>query len=150
LLLGLGTERASVAVMNLVGEWVPRRRAIPVLAPLVICLCGEGLLQADAVSFAGIFNAAGIAANVVLGLVLAPLLLEASRRTGDLTPGVLVPLAGRRATAAALIAGGTLLLVALATVLATGLLLRVVALAALGALVSLVWLARRDRPTARR
>jgi hypothetical protein len=116
-----------------------------VLAPLLICLGGELLLDADAVSFAGIFNAAGIAANVVLGLVLPPLLLQASRRTGDATPGLVVPLAGRRGVGVALVVFGVVLLLALATVLANGVLLRVVALAALGALVSLVWLARRDR-----
>jgi hypothetical protein len=143
LLLGLGTQRAAVALMDLVEEWVPRRRLLPVLAPLAICVLGEALLDLNQVSFTGIFNATGIATNVVLGLAIPVLLLAASRRTGDITPGVRVPLLGRRSFAAALLAFDVALLLALATVLADGTLLRVVALAALGALVALSWLARR-------
>jgi hypothetical protein len=142
LLLGLGIERAAVAVMNLVAERLSGPRALPVLVPLAICLIGEGLLEANSVSFAGVFNAAGIAANVVLGLALPFLLIAASRRSGDVTPGLTVPLAGRRGVAAAMFVADAALLVALATVLGHGVMLRVVALGALGALAAFLWLAR--------
>jgi hypothetical protein len=143
LLLGLGTQRASVMMMDLVDEWLPRRKALAVLVPVAICLIGEVLLELGAVSFTGIFNAAGIASNVVLGLALPVLLLAASRRTGDLTPALRVPLLGRRVVVVVLLVADALLLVALATFLADGALLRVTALAGLGAFVALVWLAPR-------
>lgn len=144
LLLGLGTQRASVALMDLVDERLPGRRLLPVLAPLAICLLGELLLDLGAVSFTAIFNAAGIAANVVLGLAVPPLLLAASRRSGDLEPGLRVPLLARGPVLAGLLLADGLLLVALATVLADGTLLRVVALGALGALAAFVWLGVRS------
>ena len=143
LLLGLGTERAAVALMDLVEERAPRRRVLPVLAPLAICVVGEVLLDLGEVSFTGVFNAAGIAANVVLGLAVPVLLLAVSRRTGELTPGLRVPLLGRRTVAAALLVGDALLLLALATVLSDGTMLRVIALASLAALAELLWLCRR-------
>ena len=142
LLLGLGIERASVAVMHLIQERVPSRPVLPVLVPLVICLVGEALLAADAVSFAGVFNAAGIASNVVLGLALPFLLVAAGRRTGDVEAGLTVPLAGRRSVATVMVLADAALLVALATVLSDGAVLQVVALGALGALGALVYLGR--------
>ncbi|HEY2055884.1 MAG TPA: hypothetical protein VGH14_18275 [Solirubrobacterales bacterium] len=145
LLLGLGTERAAVALLDLVEERLPGRRLLPAAVPLAVCLVGEGLLDLGAVSFSGIFNAAGIAANVVLGLALPGLLLAAARASGDIEPGLRVPLLGRRAFLAALLIADALLLIALATVLADGALVRVLAPAALGALVALVWLATPRR-----
>jgi hypothetical protein len=142
LLLGLGIERAAVAVMDLVAERVAGGRTLPVIAPLVVCLVGEGLLEAGEISFAGVFNAAGIAANVVLGLAMPLLLVQASRRTGDLEPGVSVPLAGRRSVVIGMVSADVLLLVALATVLEDGPVVRAAAVAALGALGTMVWLAR--------
>lgn len=145
LLLGLGTQRASVGLMDLVDEWMPSRRAIPVLAPIVICLLGELLLDLGEASFSGVFNAAGIATNVVLGLALPVLLLRVSRRTGDLTPGLVVPLLGRRPVAVGLLLADAALLVALMSALGDDRLLRVVAFLALVALVALVWLSREPR-----
>jgi amino acid permease len=143
LLLGLGTERAAVALMDLVEERGPSRRALPIIAPLAICVLGEVLLDLGAVSFTGVFNAAGLATNVVLGLAVPVLLLAVSRRTGDLTPGIRVPLLGRRVVAGALLAADFLLLLALATVLSDGTMVRVVSVASLAALAELLWLCRR-------
>ncbi len=47
LLLGLGMERTSIAVMNLVAERLPDgSRLLPAPAPLAVCLLGEALLGA--------------------------------------------------------------------------------------------------------
>jgi amino acid permease len=144
LLLGLGTERAAVAFMDLVAERMPRPRLVPVLAPAAICVLGEALLELGEVSFSGVFNAAGIAANVVLGLAVPVLLVRASRRSDEPAPAVRVPLIGRRGVARVLLVGDALLLAALATVLADGAVERVAAAIALAGLATVVWLSRRD------
>lgn len=137
LLLGLGMERTSVAVMNLVAEWVPGR-VLPIAAPLALCALGEVLLGADLVSFSGVFQVAGVATNVIVGAALPMLLLAASRRTGDLEPGARVPLFGSPAAVAVLIGFDALLLVGFATVLADDPLMRIVAVGALLALAAIV------------
>jgi hypothetical protein len=142
LLLGLGTERAAVVLMDLVHERLPERRLAPVLAPIVICVLGEVLLDLGEVSFSGVFNAAGIVANVVLGLVVPLLLLAVSRRTGELAPGLRVPLLGRRPIRIGLLVCDALLLLALATVLGNSGTERVAAVIALAAMAAVLWLSR--------
>jgi len=145
LLLGLGMERTSVAVMHLAAERLPdgrRGRLLAIAAPLAVCALGEILLGADLVSFSEVFGVAGVVANVVLGLALPLLLLVASRASGDLPAAARVPLAGRPAVAGAIIAADAVLLVAFATVLSDDLLRRtgaVVGLVSLVATTALAW-----------
>jgi hypothetical protein len=145
LLLGLGIERTSVAVMNLVAERLPRRRLVAVLAPLAVCALGEILLGADSVTFSGVFGVSGVATNVVLAIAVPLLLLLAARRGGDLEPepGARVALFGRPVAVWASVALSALLLVAFATVLADRVLLRVAAVVSLAALLATVGLAVR-------
>ena len=150
LLLGLGTERAAVAFVDLVAERMGGRRLVPVLAPVAICVLGEVLLELGEVSFSGVFNAAGIAANVVLGLAVPVLLVRASRRSDEPAPGARVPLIGRRWFARLLLIADALLLLALATVLADGVVERVAAAIALAGLATVVWLSRGETLRGRR
>ncbi len=146
LLLGLGIERTVIAVMRLTAERLPERsRALAPVAPLAVCLVGEALLAADAVSFSGILGVAGIATNVVLALALPLLLLLAARRSGDVRPGpgAVVPLFGAPVAVWSLVAAAGVLLVLFATVLSDQLLLQIAAALSLGALVVTVVLARR-------
>lgn len=155
LLLGLGLERTSVAVMRLVAERTPDGapasgsggsrvvRLLPALAPLLVCLVGEALLAADAVTFSAILGVAGVATNVLLAIALPLLLLLAARRSGDLEPGpgATVPLLGRPG-AWSIVASAAALLGLFATVLTDDPLLRVAAMLSLAALVATVALAR--------
>lgn len=145
LLLGLGLERTSVAVMNLVAERLPGRRAAAVLAPLVVCGIGEVLLGAGSVTFSDVFGVAGIATNVVLALALPLLLLLAARRGGDLPAGrgARVPLFGRPVAVWTCVVLAAALLVAFATVLADRVLLQVAAAVSLAALLAMAGLAIR-------
>ncbi len=146
LLLGLGMERTSIAVMKLLAERLPpTRQRLAILAPLAICLLGEALLGAGAVSFSAIFGVAGIATNVLLAIALPLLLLLAARAGGDLRPGrgAVLPLFGAPAAAWAVVLLAALLLAGFATVLADTVLLRVAALVSLAALATTVALARR-------
>jgi hypothetical protein len=146
LLLGLGLERTSVAVMRLVEERTPGEGTVlPALAPLAICLLGEVLLAADAVTFSAIFGVAGVATNVLLAIALPLLLLLAARRGGDIEPGpgAVVPLFGRPAAAWSLIVLAGVLLALFGTVLSDGALLRVAATLSLLALVVTALLAQR-------
>ncbi len=146
LLLGLGIERTAIAVMNLTAERLPeRRRALAPVAPLAVCLVGEALLAADAVSFSGIMGVAGIATNVLLALALPLLLLLAARRSGDVRPGpgAVVPVFGAPVAVWSLVAAAGVLLVLFATVLSDQLLLQVAAGLSLVALVVTVVLSRR-------
>jgi hypothetical protein len=146
LLLGLGIERTAIAVMNLTAERLPKRsRALAPIAPLAVCLVGEALLAADAVSFSGIMGVAGIATNVLLALALPLLLLLAARRSGDVRPGpgAVVPVFGAPVAVWSLVAAAGVLLVLFATVLSDQLLLQVAAGLSLVALVVTVVLARR-------
>jgi hypothetical protein len=146
LLLGLGIERTSIAVMSLVAERLPQpRRVLAALAPLAICLLGEGLLAADAVTFSAVFGVAGIATNVLLALALPLLLLLAARQTGDLEPGrgAVVPVFGAPAAVWSVVAAAGLLLALFATVLSDKPLLRAAAAVSLVALAATALLARR-------
>ena len=146
LLLGLGIERTAIAVMNLTAERLPERsRALAPVAPLAVCLVGEALLAADAVSFSGIMGVAGIATNVLLALALPLLLLLAARRSGDVRPGpgAVVPVFGAPVAVWSLVAAAGVLLVLFATVLSDQLLLQVAAGLSLVALVVTVVLSRR-------
>jgi hypothetical protein len=146
LLLGLGLERTSIAVMKLVAERIPARRArLAVLAPLAVCLLGEVLVGAGAVSFAEIFGVAGIATNVLLAVAVPLLLLLAARASGDLRPGpgAVVPVFGSPAAVWSIVVLAAVLLALFATVLADQLLLRVGAVLSLAALAVTVVLARR-------
>jgi len=146
LLLGLGIERTAIAVMNLTAERLPERsRALAPVAPLAVCLVGEALLAADAVSFSGIMGVAGIATNVLLALALPFLLLLAARRSGDVRPGpgAVVPVFGAPVAVWSLVAVAGVLLVLFATVLSDQLLLQVAAGLSLVALVVTVVLSRR-------
>ena len=141
MLLGLGMERTSVAVMNLVAERLPgERRLVPVLAPLAVCVVGEALLAADAVTFSAIFGVAGVATNVLLAIALPLLLAHAARAWGI----------GSRAVAWSGVALSVVLLVAFATVLSDDLLRTVAAVVALAALGATIALARRAGAFARR
>ena len=145
LLLGLGIERTAIAVMHLTAERLPERsRALAPVAPLAVCLIGEALLAADAVSFTGILGVAGIATNVLLALALPLLVLLAARRTGDVRPGpgAVVPFFGRPAAVWSLVAAAGVLLVLFATVLSDQLLLELAAGLSLAALVVTLVLAR--------
>jgi hypothetical protein len=147
LLLGLGIERTSLSVMNLVAERLPGRgRLLPALVPLGVCLLGEGLLAADAVSFSGVFGVAGIATNVLLAIALPLLLLLAARRTGDLLPGpgAVVPLFGAPAAVWSVVGAAVVLLALFATVLSDKPLLRVAAALSLVALAATAAIARRS------
>lgn len=147
LLLGLGLERTSIAVMRLVAERLPAGSGpLPALAPLAVCLLGEVLLGAGAVTFSAIFGVAGIATNVLLAIALPLMLLLAARRAGDLRPGpgATVPLFGSPPMAWSIVAAAALLLVLFTTVLADQALLQVAAVASLAALIATVVLARRD------
>ena len=146
LLLGLGIERTSVAVMRLVAERLPARtRLLAALAPIAVCLLGEALLAADAVTFAGIFGVAGVATNVLLAIALPLLLLLAARRGGDVAPGpgAVVPLFGRPPVVWAIVTAAAILLGLFTTVLAEDALGRIAAALALLALLATVALARR-------
>jgi hypothetical protein len=146
LLLGLGVERTAIAVMHLTAERLPERsRSLAPVAPLAICLLGEALLAADAVSFSGILGVAGIATNILLALALPLLLLLAARRSGDVRPGpgAVVPLFGAPVAVWSLVAAAGVLLVLFATVLSDQLLLEVAAALSLAALVVTVVLSRR-------
>lgn len=155
LLLGLGMERTSIAVMNLVAERLPpaRRRLLPALAPLAVCLFGEALLGAGAVTFSAVFGVAGVATNVFLAVALPLLLLLAARRGGDLRPGpgATVPLFGAPWAVWSIVAAAAVLLALFTTVLADLPLLRFAAAASLLGLLATVALARRAgafRPSA--
>jgi hypothetical protein len=152
LLLGLGMERTSVAVMNLVAEWLPSRRLVAVLAPLAVCALGEVLLGVGSVTFSDVFGVAGIATNIVLAVAVPLLLLLASRRSGDLQPepGAQVPLFGRPVAVWTSVALSAALLVAFATVLADRVLLRVAAVVSLAALMVMTALAIRAGAFVRR
>lgn len=144
LLLGLGIERTSVAVMRLTAERLPEsRKTSALLAPIAVCLVGEALLAADAVSFSAIFGVAGVATNVFLAIAIPALLILAARRTGDLPAGARVPLVGNRVSTVIAVTLAAILLVALATALAPNGLTRVGAVAALLALLVTVVLAVR-------
>ncbi|NLT06648.1 MAG: hypothetical protein GXY03_10110 [Solirubrobacterales bacterium] len=146
LLLGLGIERTAVAVMRLVAERLPAaRHRWAALAPLAVCLLGELLLAADAVTFAGVFGVAGVATNLLLAVALPLMLLLAARRGGDVEPGpgARVPLAGRPAVAWTIVGAAALALALFATVLADGAFERVAAAIGLAALAVTVALARR-------
>jgi hypothetical protein len=145
LLLGLGIERTSVAVMNLVAERLSAGRRVAVLAPLAVCALGEILLGAGSVTFSDVFGVAGIATNIVLAIAVPLLLLLAARASGDEQPepGARVPLFGRPGAVWASVAVAAVLLVAFATVLADRLLLRIAAGASLVALLATVALAVR-------
>lgn len=145
LLLGLGLERTSVAVMRLADERLPGPgRLLPAVAPLAVCLVGEALLAAGAVTFSSVLGVAGIATNVLLAIALPLLLLLAARRSGDVEPGpgAVVALFGRPAAAWPVVALAAILLALFATVLSDGPLLRVAATLSLAALVATVALAR--------
>jgi hypothetical protein len=146
LLLGLGIERTAIALMHLTAERLPERsRALAPVAPLGLCLLGEALLAADAVSFSGILGVAGIASNILLALALPLLLLLAARRSGDVRPGpgAVVPLFGTPVAVWSLVAAAGVLLVLFATVLSDQLLLEVAAALSLVALIVTVVLSRR-------
>ena len=146
LLLGLGIERTSIAVMNLTAERLPyRSRALAPAAPIAVCVVGAALLAADIVSFSSILGVAGIATNVLLALALPLLLLLAARRSGDLEPGpgAVVPLFGAPLAVWSVVAAAVLLLVLFATVLSDQPLLHAAAVLSLAALLATVALARR-------
>lgn len=146
LLLGLGIERTSIAVMNLTAERLPHRsRALAPAAPIAVCVVGAALLAADIVSFSSILGVAGIATNVLLALALPLLLLLAARRSGDLEPGpgAVVPLFGAPLAVWSVVAAAVLLLVLFATVLSDQPLLHAAAVLSLAALLATVALARR-------
>lgn len=135
LLLGLGIERTSVAVMRLAAERLPEdRRRMALLAPIAVCLVGEGLLTADAVSFSAIFGVAGVTTNIFLAIAIPAMLLLAARRTGDLPAGAKVPILGRPIPAALMVGLSGLLLAAYASFLADNTLTRAGSLLALAAL----------------
>lgn len=145
LLLGLGIERTSVAVMRLAAERMPEpSRRWALLAPIAVCLFGEGLLAADAVSFSGIFGVAGVTTNIFLAIAVPALLLLAARRTGDLPAGARVPIAGRPIPTAILVGAAAVLLVGYATVIADDGLIRAGSVVALAALVATCVLAIRS------
>jgi amino acid permease len=153
LLLGLGMERTSVAVMHLAAERLPsgpHGRLLAIAAPLAVCALGEVLLGADLVSFSDIFGVAGVVSNVVLGLVVPLLLLVASRAGGDEASASRVPLAGRPAVAGAILALDAVVLVAFATVLSDDVLRRAGAVVGLVALVATTVLAWRAGAFTRR
>lgn len=142
LLLGLGIERTSVAVTNLVAERLrPSRRGAAVLAPLCICLLGEAMLAADAVTFAGVFGVAGVATNILLAVAVPALLLLASRRDGDHPVAVRVPVFGRPVVVGLTVAVVGAGLTAYMTVLADSPAIRVGAGVSLVALILTVTLA---------
>jgi amino acid permease len=145
LLLGLGIERTSVAVMRLTAERLPERRhRLALLAPIAVCLVGELLLGADAVSFSAIFGVAGVTTNIVLAVALPAMLILAARRRGDLPAGFRVPLLGNPFATSVLVGLAALLLALLATVLADDPLTRAGAVIALLALLATVVLALRS------
>jgi len=145
LLLGLGIERTAVAVMRLTAErMAPAHHRWAALAPLAVCLVGEALLAADAVTFSGVFGVAGVATNLLLAIALPLMLVLAARRSGDVEPGpgATAPLVGRPAVAWTLVGLAALLLGLFATVLAEGSFERIAAgigLAALAGTVALAW-----------
>lgn len=150
LLLGLGIERTSVAVMRLAAERLTeRRRRFALLAPIIVCLVGEGLLTADAVTFSAIFGVAGVTTNIFLAVAVPALLLLAARRRGDLPAGARVPLAGSPLATAVAVISSAVLLALLASVFAPNHLTRVGAAIALVALAATTWLAVRERSFSR-
>ena len=145
LILGLGIERTSVAVMRLAAERMPERRArLAVAAPLAVCVIGELLLAADAVTFSSVFAVTGLATNIVLAVALPAMLVLASRRSGDLDSAVSVPFLGRPLAVATVVGLAGLSLVLFATVLGDSTLLRVAAAASLLALIVTTGLAVRS------
>lgn len=149
-LLGLGIERTAVAVMRLTAERLPPpRRKLAALAPLIVCLIGEGLLTADAVSFSAIFGVAGVTTNIFLVVAVPALLLLAARRRGDLPAGAKVPLVGNPLAAAIAVFLSAVLLILLASTFAPNDLTRLGVVVALAALGATTWLAVRDRAFSR-
>ncbi|MGK2931834.1 MAG: hypothetical protein ACSLFD_03530, partial [Solirubrobacterales bacterium] len=135
LILGLGIERTSVAVMRLAAERIPvSRGGLAVIAPLFVCVVGEILLAADAVTFSSVFAVTGVATNFVLAIAVPAMLVLASRNSGDLGSAVSVPLLGRPWAVASVVGFSALSLVLFATVLADSTLMRVAAVLSLLAL----------------
>lgn len=145
LILGLGIERTSVAVMRLAAERLPEDSGrLAAAAPLLVCVVGELLLAADAVTFSDVFAVTGVATNIVLAIAVPAMLVLASRRSGDLDSAVSVPLLGRPWAVAAVVAFSGVSLVLFATVLADSPLLRIAAAVSLAALVVTAALAVRN------
>ncbi len=145
LILGLGIERTSVAVMRLAAERMPGDHArFAAFAPLAVCVVGEVLLAADAVTFSEIFAVTGVATNIVLAIAVPAMLVLASRNSGDLDSAISVPLLGRPWAVGGVVVLAALSLVLFATVLADSALLRIAAAVSLAALTATTGLALRS------
>lgn len=93
-LLGLATIRASDVLFNLVAERLPtknlhqsKRTFLSVFPLIVAFVIAQWLLLSGAGSFARIVSIAGVMAVSLYSGILPVLMLYASRRKGDITPG---------------------------------------------------------------
>jgi hypothetical protein len=145
LLLGLGLERASLALFHFAEERLPGKpRAFTAVlvcsAPaLLVCALGEVLIAERIASFNEVMSLGGVFSNALVSGVVPMLLVLASRRRGDRTPSATIGPLGGPAVVAVTTALYAALLVAMATVLFDDAVYRVAAGAAAVVLAYVVW-----------
>jgi hypothetical protein len=88
--MGMGSIIISLGLFYLVREWLPARLPKSVsMSPVVIAfVLAEWLLLTNGESFAGLISFLGVIATSLLGGIFPVLLLVASRRKGEVVPGV--------------------------------------------------------------
>jgi hypothetical protein len=149
LLLGLGIERASLALFKFTGERLGAERAgrarvlICSAAPLAVCAIGEVLIGVGDVSFNDVMGLSGVISNVLVTGVVPMLLVAGSRRLGELEPARTIGRLGDTPVVLAVTAAYAALLVAFATVLYDTPVQRVAAALAAVVLLVVVGLSRR-------
>jgi amino acid permease len=134
--LGMASIHFSLALFNLTREWLAARTAFSAggsrwlaASPIVAaCVCAEALLLTGFGSFTGLLSFVGVVVVSLLAGVFPVLLLIASRRRGELVPGVVYRLLGHPLLL------GVVYLIALGGVLLHGLLIWDHALLRAGAL----------------
>jgi hypothetical protein len=101
LLIGLAGLRCMVGAYNVTREWLPAgnlstgARVLLALSPLAfIFLAAEWMLSKGTYSFAGVIRMLGVLSSTIFSGAVPVLLLVASRRKGEVVPGVVLPFLG--------------------------------------------------------
>jgi amino acid permease len=152
LLLGLGIERAALALFKFTGERlgadrVRSRVLICSLPPLAVCAIGELLIAAGDVSFNDVMGLSGVISNVLVTGVVPMLLVAGARRRGELEPAWTIGQLGGTPVVTAVTLLYAALLVAFATLFYDGVGQRAAAGAAVVVLLVVVSLSRPARAT---
>lgn len=97
LLIGLAGLRCMVGAFNLTREWLPAPSSgamlLLALAPIALVFAAaEWLLLSGSYSFSGVIGMLGVLSSTVFSGAVPVMLLVASRRKGDVVPGVAWPL----------------------------------------------------------